>query len=78
MVTLTDEQRRQYEARNRRLIAAARSGVPYPLLAERFGVNRHRVSQIATAAGIYRRKPRRATCSTTVTSTTSSTSSTSE
>lgn len=71
MVTLNPDQRRQYEARNRRLLAAARAGVPYPLLAERFGVNRHRVSQIATAAGIYRRKPRRASCSTTQTETTS-------
>lgn len=72
MVKLTDEQRRQYDARNRRLLAAARAGVPYPLLAERFGVNRHRVSQIATSAGIFRRKPRKASpCSTTHRSTTS-------
>lgn len=65
MPMLTDEQRIEYDKRNRRLLAAVRAGVPYPLLAERFGVNRHRVSQIATRAGIYRRKPRKAPCSTT-------------
>lgn len=78
MVTLNPEQRRQYEARNRRLLAAALAGVPYPLLAERFGINRHRVSQIATSAGIYRRKPRKASpCNTTHRSMTTCRSSTS-
>lgn len=60
MVTLTDEQRVEYEKRNRRIIAAARSGADYTDLASRFGVNRHRISQIATAEGIFRRRPRRA------------------
>lgn len=44
MVTLNSDQRRQYEARNRRLLAAVRAGVLCRLIAERFGVNRHRVS----------------------------------
>jgi hypothetical protein len=60
MVTLTDEQRIEYDKRNRRLLAAVRAGVPYPLIAERFSLTRPRVSQIATSAGIYRRKPRKA------------------
>lgn len=47
MVKLTDEQRREYDMRNRRIIAAARAGAEYPDLAARFGVNRHRISQIA-------------------------------
>lgn len=51
MVKLTDEQRPAYEARNRRLLAAVRAGVPYPLIAERFSLTRPRVSQIATSAG---------------------------
>ena len=62
MVRLTDEQRPAYEARNRRLLAAVRAGVPYPLIAERFNLTRPRVSQIATSAGIYRTKPRKAPC----------------
>jgi len=40
MVTLTDEQRVEYEKRNRRIIAAARPGADYTDLASRFGVNR--------------------------------------
>jgi len=40
MVTPTDEQRVEYEKRNRRIIAAARSGADYTDLASRFGVNR--------------------------------------
>jgi hypothetical protein len=63
-VYLSPEQRRQYEARNRRLLAAVRAGVPYPLIAERFSLTRPRVSQIATSAGIYRCKPRKAPCDT--------------
>lgn len=33
MVMLTDEQRVEYDKRNRRLLAAARAGVPYPTFA---------------------------------------------
>ena len=62
---LTPEQRIEYDKRNRRLLAAVRAGVPYKLIAERFGLARSRVSQIATSAGIYRIKPRKAhTCAT--------------
>lgn len=60
MAWLTDEQRIEYDKRNRRLLAAVRAGVPYPMIAERFKLTRPRVSQIAISAGLYRRQPRKA------------------
>jgi hypothetical protein len=54
-----EQSRRYYSARYRRVIAAARASIPYPTIAERFGITRSRVSQICTRAGVYRkRKPR--------------------
>lgn len=44
MTKLTDEQRVEYEKRNKRVEAAARSGVNYTDLAACFGVNRSSLS----------------------------------
>lgn len=55
----SEKSRRYYALRYHRVIAAARASIPYPTIAERFGISRSRVSQICTKAGVYRkRKPR--------------------
>jgi hypothetical protein len=51
-----EQHRRFYSARYRRVIAAAKSDIPYPAIAERFGISRSRVSQICTRAGVYRKR----------------------
>lgn len=49
MGRLTEEQRRRMEARGRRIVAAVRAGVAHVELAQRFGLCKSRITQIANS-----------------------------
>lgn len=53
-----------HRERRELILADVRAGKTYAEIAAAYGISGPRVSQIATSAGIYRRKPRKAPCST--------------